>query len=223
MKSIALFTAALVLAPTPATGAGSEDPAYEKLLAVCVGILNTGDCARAIEASHRDSAITKRFRRSGGSLSVATSKRNFSFRDGENTDGDIQYSYIAYLEGPGIHVIRRQYGEGNEFTVLGDRDDRTQVVPGFPVLSPGATRFLSYSEAGESGYNADALEVWRVTRGKLHREAKIEPDFSGCLIHEVRWLSEVVVRIAGEPSVGSAGSQVCRISLRYANGRWIAA
>lgn len=223
MKPLALFTVALVLAPTLANGAGSEDPAYEKLLAVCVGILNAGDCARAIEASHKDRAITTRFRRSGASLSVVTSNRHFAFRDGENPDGDIQYSYIAYLERPGIDVIRRQYGEGNEFTVLGDRDDRTHVVPGFPVLSPGATRFLSYSEAGESGYNADAIEVWRVTRGKLSREAKMEPNFSGCVIKEIKWLSEVAVRIAGEPSVGSSESKACRMSLKYANGRWIAA
>lgn len=223
MKSLALFAAALVLAPTLASGAGSEDPVYEKLLAFCVGIQNAGNCARAIEASHKDRATRARFQRSGGSLSVVSSSRDFAFRDRENPDGDIQYSYIAYLERPGIHVIRRQYGEGNEFTVLADRDDRTQIVPGFPVLSPGATRFLSYSEASESGYNADAIEVWRVTRGKLNREAKIEPDFSSCSIKEVKWLSEVSVRLAGEPSVGSSGSKACRILLKYANGRWVAA
>lgn len=223
MKSIALFAAALVLAPTLASGAGSEDPVYEKLLAVCVGIQNAGDCARAIEASHQGRATAARFRRSGGSLAVVSASRDFVFRDGENPDGDIQYSYIAYLEKPGIHVIRRQYGEGNEFTVLGQRDDRAQVVPGFPILSPGATRFLSYSEAGESGYNADAIEVWRVTKGKPEREAKVEPNFSGCSIKEVKWLSEVAVRLTGEPSEGSSGSKACRISLRYANGRWVAA
>lgn len=223
MKHLTLFTAALVLAPTLAIGAGSEDPAYERLLAGCVGIQNAGDCARAIEASHNDHASTARFRRSGASLSVTSSTGEFAFRDGENPDGDVQYSYIAYLERPGIHVIRRQYGEGNEFTVLGDRDGRTQVVPGFPVLSPRATRFLSYSEAGESGYNADAIEVWRVNRGKLSREAKMEPNFSGCSVTKVKWLSEVAVRLMGEPNAGNSGSKACRISLKYANGRWVAA
>jgi hypothetical protein len=222
MKSIALFTAAVVFAPTLAIGSGSEDPAYEKLLGVCVGIQNAGDCARAIEAAHKDRATTARFRRSGGNLSVFSFGREFAFRDGENPDGDIQYSYIAYLEGPGIHVIRRQYGEGNEFTVLGERDDRAQVVPGFPILSPGAIRFLSYSEAGESGYNADAIEVWRVTRGKLKREAKMEPNVSGCTIKKVKWLSEVAVRLAGESNAGSSESRACQISLKYSNGRWVA-
>jgi hypothetical protein len=221
MKPLALFTAALVFAPALATGAGSEDPVYEKLLAVCVGIQNTGECARAIEASHKDRVTTARFRRSGERLSVISSSRNFAFRDRDNQDGDIEYSYIAYLERPAIHVIRRQYGEGNEYTVIGERDDRTQVVPGFPVLSPGATRFLSYSEAGESGYNADAIEVWRVTRGKLIREARMEPDFAGCSIKEVKWLSEMAVRLAGQPNVGSSGSKACRISLKYVNRRWV--
>jgi hypothetical protein len=222
MKSIALCAAALFLAPTLASGAGSEDPAYEKLLAVCVGIPNAGDCARATEASHKDGATTTRYRRAGQILTVVSSNRDFVFRDGENPDGDIQYSYIAYLAKPAVHVIRRQYGEGNEFTVIGERDDRAEVVPGFPVLSPSATRFLSYSEAGESGYNADAIEVWRVTRGRLAREAKLEPNFSGCTIREVKWLSDVAVQLRGQPVQGSSRSKPCRISLRYSNARWVA-
>ncbi len=223
MRYNASLAAALVLAPTLAIGAGSEDPAYEKLLAVCAGIQNAGECARTIEASHKDRATTTRFRRIGQSLSVVLPNREFVFRDGENPDGDVQYSYIAYLAKPGIHVIRRQYGEGNEFTVLGERDDRAQVVPGFPVLSPSATRFLSYSEAGESGYNADAIEVWRVSRGRLNREVKMEPNIAGCSIKEVKWLSDVAVRLAGEPNEGSSGGKACRISLEYSSGRWVAA
>jgi len=84
MNALAIFTEALVLAPTLSIAAGNEDPAYEKLLAVCVGIQNAGDCARAIE-------------------------------------------------------------------------------------------------------------VWRLTRGKLHLEAKMEPNFSACLIKDVKWLSEIAV------------------------------
>ena len=114
MNALAIFTEALVLAPTLSIAAGNEDPAYEKLLAVCVGIQNAGDCARAIE-------------------------------------------------------------------------------------------------------------VWRVTRGKLHREAKMEPNFSACLIKDVKWLSEIAVRLTGERGAGSAVRKSCRISLRCANGHWVKA
>ena len=223
MKPLALLAAPLVMAPALAAATGSEDPVYEKLLAVCVGIHNSGECARRIEASHKGGETAARFVRSGTNLSVVASSRSFSLRDRDNPDGDIEYSYIAYMERPGVHVVRRQYAEGNEFTVIGDRDDRSHVVPGFPILSPSASRFLSYSEAGESGYNADAIEIWRVNRGRLSREAKMTPSFSGCQIRVVTWLSESVVQLTGVPNAGGPGSKACRLSLKYANQRWVPA
>jgi hypothetical protein len=70
---------------------------------------------------------------------------------------------------------------------------------------------------------ARAIEVWRVTRGKLHREATMEPDFSGCSIKEVLGHSEVAVRLTGQRGAGSAARRSCRISLRYPNRHWVKA
>lgn len=216
----AALVATLVAWPLHAAAASGQGPVLDRLEAACAGIDNAGECARAIEASHAGQATAARFRREGAVLQVVTARQVFRFRDGDNSDGDVQHSYLAHLAPPGLHVLRRQYGEGNAFTVIGDADHAPHTVPGFPVLSPSATRFVSHSQAGESGYNPDLLEIWQVQQGRLRLEARLEPAFSTCTITQVHWLSETAVRLTGEPNPGQAGGPGCTVQVRRAQGRW---
>jgi hypothetical protein len=213
---------ATTAAHATALSAGSESPTYQSLLKLCAKINNTERCAQAIEASYAGRSESRLFRRAGDTLEVLTSRKIFKLKNNENPDGDVSYHYLAYLARSGIHVVHMQYGEGNDFAVIGDRDNASHVVSGFPITSTDDKKFFSYNVAGEAQYTPDALEVWRIESGTLVREFATAPNFSNCRILNAHWKSKDEISLNGENFEESASRNGCKFQYKYVARQWVA-
>ena len=217
-----LLLLATTAAHATALSAGSESPTYQSLLRLCATINNTERCAQAIEASYAGRSESRLFSRVGDTLEVLTPRKTFRLKNNENPDGDVSYHYLAYLARSGIHVVHMQYGEGDDFAVIGDRDNASRVVSGFPITSPDDKKFFSYNVAGEAQYTPDALEVWRIERGSLVREFATAPNFSNCRILSTNWKSKDEISLTGENIEQSAIGNECKFRYKYVARQWVA-
>jgi hypothetical protein len=217
-----LVLLATTAAHASALSAGSESPTYLALLKLCAKINNTERCAQAIEASYANLSESRLFRRTGSTLEVLTPRKTFSLKNNENPDGDVSYHYLAYLARNGIHVVHLQYGEGNDFAVIGDQDDASHVVSGFPITSPDDRRFFSYNVAGEAQYTPDALEVWRIESGTLVKEFSTAPNFYNCHILSATWKSKDEISLTGKSIEESGTKSRCIFRYKYVARQWVA-
>ena len=140
----------------------------DKLAAVCRGIFNTGDCARAIETYQRP-LLKGQFRRSGNTLIIPIEgSKSVVLRDyWSDVSHGRDYSYIEFVPQIGQHLVHVQYYEGQSFWLVDAKSGKRTEICGVPILAPNGSRFGCYDANAEDG---SSVEIWRITTSGFRRE-----------------------------------------------------
>ena len=136
---------------------------------LCQGLLNSYECAQAIER-----AQLPRYPRQ------ATRDRDrlkLTLKNGKavvlkNTAGvsGVSYSFRDYLQGLGYFLVHVQLCEGDAYLMVNDQTGQRQFIHDLPIISPDKTRLVTISMDLEAQYNPNAIQIWRLAPGKMVRE-----------------------------------------------------
>jgi hypothetical protein len=157
---------------------------------ICAKILNSDDCATAIEA--RQIPLTHgRVRRDSAGLQLRLSNgRTLTVvNDTVDTSGawPSWFHYLGTSDALGYHVLWAQHTEGGTIRIVNARSGWSADISDLPIASPDRRRFVTASQAMER-YNPERLQVWRVEGDTLRPEWSLVFDFAE-VPGEVRWLS----------------------------------
>jgi hypothetical protein len=224
MRSKAIRTLGVLLAAvsTHLAWADSGDilPVPDALLKrYCHGVHNSYECAQKIETGEiKTKYMTRVSRCRPEGLCIRLAGKSIILKD-KNTDPVAAYSYIAFVPALRTHVVHVQYSEGGSFLVIHDESGRSANVAGFPVPSPNRRRFVSVSMDIWSGYDPNAVELWRIRQGRFNREARFDLSWGP---GAATWGTENAVTI---PKLcleeTSEDSKHCgTANLIWVNGRW---
>jgi len=114
-------------------------------------------------------------RRNGNRLMIGLADgQHVVLTDNVADSGDsVAYSfYGAFL---GNFLVLVHLYEGSEYLAIHGRSGKKYFVHGWPVVSPDQRRFVTTSLDITSGYNANAVQVWRVDPDQLVLEWSLEP------------------------------------------------
>lgn len=170
----------------------------QELAAVCAGILNSMDCARAIE-SYQQPRCSGRFRRSGETLRIPIESGKPVFLRDQWGDGAAgrAFSYIEFIPEIKQHLVHVQYYEGGCFWLVDAKSGNKTEICGVPILAPRRSRFACYQANWETG---NSVEIWRIRGSGFDREWAFEPtDWAPA---ELVWLSEHSIRVSKEDFEG---------------------
>jgi hypothetical protein len=188
---------------------------------LCQTILNSGDCAAAIEAqqiqrSHgrvrRDSAALHLRLATGGILDVV--------QDTVGPSGGFDYFFLGLSQRLGYYVLWAQPYEGHYIRLVNARTGWSTLVDDLPTVSPDGRRFVTLALDREV-HISTTIVVWHVEGDTLRKEWDFAPNYTDP--HDVRWLSNrsfefvhsrssptiaVVVDTASIDSTGQWGSRL---------------
>jgi hypothetical protein len=136
---------------------------------LCQGLLNSYECAQAIERAQlpryprqtaRDQDRLKLTLKNGKTVIL------------KNTPGvsGVSYSFRDYLPDLGYFLVHVQLWEGDAYLMVNDRTGQRRFIHDLPIISPDKTRLVTISMDLEAQYNPNAIQVWRLTPGKMVRE-----------------------------------------------------
>lgn len=217
------IAAALFLSTVSFTAFSQEPPPqYKALLTHCEGVQNSFQCARAIEQAQAKGVGGRFFERSKDVLRVRTLKKVISLTDRAKDDADAHlYSYLTYLPEQRLHVLHLQFYEGTAYAVVHHKSAEIAQIDGFPLISPDARRFIAISSAGESGYNPNSVEVWRVSNGIIWPEYRYEPSAQSWQPKTAYWLDSTTVALEGNCGTDTVTPAKCpSLKATFRGGRW---
>lgn len=205
-------------------------PAYagpaidDRLNDICRKILNTGECAAAIE-SYQISKNVHSITRSGNRLSIqiAGSKRvTLLDRNVESPDDYLAYRYIQYLPSIGFHLVHVQYYEGTEMLLVSNADGGRYFVPDVPRISPDHKHIVVVSAS--EAYNINGVFVYYLHEGTLSPHLWYEPE-EYALYSFVRWNDTQSIALKKATSADPkkcprAQSMTVGVVLSEQGGRW---
>ena len=175
----------------------------EDLSSVCEGILNSLQCARAIE-KYQQARPGARFRRSRDVVTITLEDgQSVSLRDefSKNANGEAtkrkSYSYIEFLPQMKQHLVHVQHYEGHCFWLVDARSGSKTEICGVPIRAPSGRRFACYYSSLE---DPSSIEVWRITANGFQREMAFTP--VGWVPTDLVWLGDDSIRIAKESYEG---------------------
>jgi hypothetical protein len=187
---------------------------------ICRDILNTYECAAAIEqrvlpaladhAARRGDTLVLRL--AGPDSVVLTSAP-----PGEEIDAP-GYHLVGMLES-GHFVVHGQWYEGDFYLLVNRASGEEQAIWARPVVSPEGERILVASADLDAGYNPNGFQIWRVAGSRVSLEWSFEPDTWAPVSAE--WADEGSVRFAREAWCENR-SGICRTPalLEQRAGRW---
>ncbi len=193
------------------------------LNAICAGIDNSYECAQAIErhqlqkpelasAAIRAGASLRLQLRNGRSLSV----KDFQKRGDEASV--VKYSFRGYLRDIGYFLLHRQFYEGDDYLMIQDSTGRKFELQDLPVVSPDKLRVVTASDGISGGYNANAVQIWRLSRRGMVLEQTIAP--KGWGPSDAEWTDSLTIRVMKSlPVTGESEAPKGTATLRF-RGRW---
>ena len=116
----------------------------------------------------------------------------------------IQHRYTAYLKRIHSHLIELRRYEGGSYLLVDDSTGMKTRIPGVPVISPDAKRFVSMSFDMGAGYDPNLIEVWNVEARKPHKEFSFESESWGP--SDAAWRDPATVDFTQNSFVGSFDS-----------------
>ncbi|HKZ03297.1 MAG TPA: hypothetical protein VI750_06505 [Pyrinomonadaceae bacterium] len=211
----------LILCHVGAAKANSQDPTQLNLL--CAGIDNSYECAQAIERHQlQKSEYSPAVKRAGSSLRLQLrSGRSVSLRDFQKRGDEasvVKYSFRDYLRDLGYFLIHRQFYEGDDYLMIQDTTGRRYELQNVPVVSPDKRRLVTASNGISGGYNANALQIWRLTLRGMVLEQTIEPNDWGP--SDAEWIDNLTIRVMKNlPVSGESEAPKSDVTLRFRR-RW---
>jgi hypothetical protein len=213
----------LLLILCPVVVARAHAQARDQLNAVCAGIDNSYECAQAIErhqlqkpeyksAALRAGTSLRLQLRNGRSLPV----KDFQKRGDESSV--VKYSFRDYLRDIGYFLLHRQFYEGDDYLMIQDTTGRRFELQDLPVISPDKLRVVTASNGISGGYNANAVQIWRLSKRGMILEQTIAP--KGWGPSDAEWADSLTIRVVKNlPVSGESEAPKGTATLRF-RGRW---
>ena len=209
----------LILLRTVVSGNATPQVA-DPLSKICAGLDNSYQCAKAIERSQL---------RKAANASVAMRTRNgvrVRLRSGRwltvsdvEKEGDeaavVKYNFRDYLRDIGYFLLHRQYYEGDDYLLIHDTTGRQSELQDLPVTSPDKSRLVTASNGISGGYNANGVQIWRLTKDGAVLEQSF--DVKGWAPSNPVWTNNQEIRLV-RTFPGSYKKEP--IVLRFSQQRW---
>lgn len=211
----------LIIGQVGATSANSQHP--NQLNSICAGIDNSYECAQAIERHQLQKSeyalVANRMRtslrlqlRNGRSVVL----KDFQKRGDEASV--VKYSFRGYVRDIGYFLIHRQFYEGEDYLIIQDTTGRRYELQGVPVISPDKRRLVTASNGINGGYNANAIQIWRLSRQGMVLEQTIMPNDWGP--SNAEWIDNLTLRVVKNlPVSGDGEARQGAVTLRF-DRRW---
>lgn len=197
----------------------------------CVGLFNSYECAKAIEAKQleqRPPAI----QRQGDNLTLtlATGKTLTWTNSPQNLppqalDQIKLYSYVRFLPEIGYHLLHVQYYEGDEFLLVHEKTGQQTLVPAVPVISPDRRHFAIASVG--YAYGPNTIQIWQLTSDQPVLAWSIEPKTWAPV--KPRWLNATRLVVETDPwprplqNATQTPAIPQQIEIEWQRDRWMAA
>jgi hypothetical protein len=175
----------------------------ERLSQPCIGILNSYECAQAIEHTYLQEHSTGVMRvghqlslplQSGEMLTLVDASEHEAEYEAEY-EGEGWYSYMEYIESINSHLVHLQYYEGDAFLLVNANTGIQTLIDTVPVVSPDRTHFVTASAS--EAYNPNRVQIWRVTEAAAELEWEYEPTDWGPI--NPQWVSSTQVTVEAMP------------------------
>jgi hypothetical protein len=185
LRSVLILSACLILSTHIVSG--QEPVPVAEGQGLCRQILNSGQCAQAIEArqiplSHgrvRRDNVVLHLRLTGGKMISVVNDTTGQ----EATD----FSYLGASAAVGYYVLWAQHDEGSSIRLVNVRTGWSVIIDAMPVVSPDRHHIVTASQSQER-YNPERLVVWYLEGDTLRREWALTPP-DAWVPTKVRWLS----------------------------------
>ena len=153
---------------------------------LCKTILNTSDCAHAIEARQIPLSHGRARRDRLGLHLRLTNGRTKSVVDDTASAQPTGFFYLGVCSALGYYVLSAQYDEGSAVHLVNARTGWSVEIANLPTVSPDRRRFVTLS-LGHERYDPERVQVWLVQGDTLRKEWSLVPEYDDP--HDVRWLS----------------------------------
>jgi serine/threonine protein kinase len=193
-----------------------------KAASLCANILNTYECAKAIEKYQLGQAGYKALAaRSGKSLELTLKNGGrVTLLDADKEADSMFYCLREYLPDIGYFVLHRQYYEGNTYLLVDDRQGRQFEVTGLPLVSPDRKRLVVASIGLDAAYSINKLTVLRLDEGGLETEATFDPQDWGP--SDVEWVDGETIRFMMNRATDEPGNyRKTPARAIYSGGKWV--
>jgi len=94
-----------------------------------------------------------------GTLEVELRGRKILLEDDLKTK-TLRYTYKGFSERHGLYLFWVRHYESHDYLLIRYSDGKRYMIPDPPVFSPDQSRFVSVSEALETGYEPGELPGW---------------------------------------------------------------
>jgi hypothetical protein len=201
----------------------AQAQASDQLNAICAGIDNSYECAQAIERHQLEKPEYKSAAsRAGTNLQLKLRNgRSLPFKDFQKQGDEasvVKYSFRNYLQDIGYFLLHRQFYEGNDYLMIQDTNGRKFELQDLPVISPDKLRLVTASNGISGGYNANAVQIWRLSKGGMVLEQTISP--KGWGPSDAEWTDNLTIRVSKSlPVTGESEAPKATATLRF-RGRW---
>lgn len=205
--------------------AADPDPLVDPY-ARCYQAEKRAACFRGVEAERLRGA-RGRVVRDGRVLRITPARGEPAVLEDDSTEGDEYevFRYRAFLPRAGHHLVEITFYEGTAFLMVSDRTGSRTYLPEAPLFSPDGTRFASFSMDLVAFYNANKLQVWKVSPEKPELEWELDVDRelgpNPWGPSDPRWIDGRTIEfVKNEPTDHPYVLRRSRMRLRLRDGRW---
>ena len=165
---------------------------------ICSGVNNTYQCAQAIERSQlRKPGLASVVMRTRNGVRVKLRNGRWLTINDVEKKGDeasvVKYNFRDYSREIGYFLLHRQYYEGDDYLLIQDTTGQKSEVQDVPVLSPDKSRFVTASNGISGGYNANGVQIWRLTKDGAVLEQSF--DVKGWAPSDPVWTNNQEIRL----------------------------
>lgn len=168
---------------------------------LCRTILNSGQCAAAVEA-HQIPLSRGRVRRDAVALHLGlTNGRELSVVHDTTSERPVYFFFLGICSSLGYYLLWAQPYEGHFIRLVNARTGWSTLIDDMPMVSPDGRRFATVALDREVHSNPE-LVVWRVDGDTLRREWRLVPTY--WTPERVHWLSNRSLEFAHGEGVDTA-------------------
>jgi len=199
--------------------AKASPQASNQLNAICAGTDNSYECAQAIERHQlRKPQHARLAVRARNGLRVRLRDGTWLTVKDSQKKGDeasvLKFSFRDYLRDIGYFLLHRQYYEGDDYLLIQDTTGNKFELQDVPVISPDKRRLVTASNGISGGYNANAVQIWQLTKRGVVLEQSFEP--KGWAPSDPVWTDNLGIRLVKTyPGSGDKETVELRFSRRW--------
>ena len=200
-------------------GAKASIQTRNQLNAICAGTDNSYECAQAIERQQlRKPKYTRLAIRARNGLRVRLRNGTWLTLQDSQEKGDeasvIKFSFRDYLRDIGYFLLHRQHYEGDDYLLIQDTTGSKFELHDVPVISPDKRRLVTASNGISGGHNANAVQIWQLTKGGAVLEQSFE--LKGWAPSDPVWTDNLGIRLVKTyPGSGDKDTVALRFRRRW--------